>query len=74
MSALDGRIRSIAREEAAAVLGDAPPVKPETGGEVAELRAAVEELTARLDTLESAAAATATAPKRASRKTAESAE
>lgn len=70
MSALDGRIRSIAREEAAAALSEGPAAG--TGNsEVAELRATVEDLTARLEALESAPAPTATATKRTSRKTAE---
>lgn len=68
MSALDGRIRSIAREEAEAVLGDGPEAGTRDS-DVAELRAKVEALTARLDELESVTAP-ATA-KRTSRKTAE---
>lgn len=73
MSALDGRIRTIAREEAEAVLGGEPATAaPARDGEVAELRATVENLSARLEALESVPATTAT--KRTSRKTAEPSE
>jgi len=74
MSALNERIRLLAREEATALLGAGPTAAraQEGGGEVAELRAQVEALTARLDVLE--AAAPAPAAKRTGRKTAESTE
>jgi hypothetical protein len=76
MSALDGRIRHIAREEAAALLGAGPAAAStqDAGGEVAELRSQVEALGARLDALEAAATAPAPAAKRGARKTAESTE
>lgn len=73
MSALDGRIRTLAREEAAALLADGSAAGTRDS-EVAELRAKVEELTARLYALETPAAATSPASKRTSRKTAESTE
>jgi hypothetical protein len=55
MSALDGRIRTIAREEAAAVLADGPAAgAQEAGGDAAQLRAEVEALTIRVEALEKA--------------------
>ncbi|MFJ8538195.1 hypothetical protein [Streptomyces sp. NPDC093591] len=55
MSALDARIRRLAREEAAALTGadpDATPAAADT--ELAQLRQQVEELTARVEALEKA--------------------
>lgn len=76
MSALDGRIRALAREEATALLTDGAEVSgmQEAGGEVAELRVQVEALTSRLDALEAAAAAPAPAAKRTARKTTDTSE
>lgn len=79
MSALDGRIRHLAREEAAALLDSIKSPSAEmaaTGGtvkagvvqqEVAELRATVERLTGRLDELEKATQEKP-APRRTARK------
>lgn len=60
MSALDARIRKLAREEAEALSGAAPATVRETSGpdrltalenEVADLRGALKDVLARLDTL-----------------------
>jgi len=59
-SPLDGRIRALAREEAAALLGDTPAAAEVTdSGEVTALKAEVAELRARLDVLEKASGQTA---------------
>lgn len=70
-SALDGRIRHIAREEATAALA---AQQPTTGSdETAELKTQVAALSARVEELEKAAAPAPT-PKRATRRNAETAE
>jgi ubiquinone biosynthesis protein UbiJ len=66
VSALDARMRLIAREELAASGG--PSATADSPSEVASLREQVASLAARVDELEKAAAAPA--PKRAARKTA----
>jgi ubiquinone biosynthesis protein UbiJ len=69
VSALDARIRRLAREEAAALTGtepDAPPTTKDgtdTGAELEQLRTAVKELTDRVDALEKAPRRAATARK-----------
>jgi hypothetical protein len=71
-SPLDARIRNLAREEAAALLAEAPSAR---GGSdrVAELEQQVSTLTARVEELEKASAP-APAAKRTARKTPETSE
>lgn len=75
-SPLEARIRKIAQEEAATLVGGdpktvAPAKQPDR---VAELEKAVSALGARVEELEKAAAAPSPAAKRTARKTAESSE
>lgn len=67
MSALDARIRRLAREEAESLTGAAPAAVQETSGpdRVAELEKEVAELRARLEKLENAPRRAATARKTA---------
>ncbi|MBE4735680.1 hypothetical protein [Streptomyces caniscabiei] len=78
MSALDGRIRRLAREEATALLGVATPVLADDGPDrVAELEKQLAELGARVARLENGTDTPAeAAPKtrRSPRKTAETSE
>jgi hypothetical protein len=65
MSALDARIRRLAREEAEALAGGAPAAVLETTGpdRLTELEKEVADLRARLEKLENAPRRTATARK-----------
>ena len=66
MSALDARIRHLAREEVAAAGGTPAADRPDR---VAELEKQLADLTARVDELEKTATTSAPAAKRTTRKT-----
>lgn len=70
-SPLDGRIRTLAREEAATLLGVATPSANTGTDQVAALTKEVAELRARLETLEKAAEQEARPATRRTRKAAD---